>query len=142
MHFYVKRDDQTANVYGGAKVRKLEHLLAEAKRQERKWVVAWGGVGSHQAVSTAIFGTQLGLHVALLLVPQTPTVEVAQNVLIDLTCGILPPFLFFRVSTSFAGVCPRMDSDPVCLHAPPKVIIHARERTHVCSGSHVSHSVL
>lgn len=82
---YVKRDDQTASIYGGSKVRKLEHLLADAVLQQRQWVVAWGGAGSHQAVATALFGSKMDLKVALLLVPQKPiTLEVANNVLVDL----------------------------------------------------------
>lgn len=78
---YVKRDDKTASIYGGSKVRKLEHLLADAVVQQRQWVVAWGGAGSHQAVATALFGSKMDLKVALLLVPQKPiTLEVANNV--------------------------------------------------------------
>mgnify|MGYP001811921846 CR=1 FL=1 len=55
---FVKRDDQTAELYGGNKVRKLEYLLARAERKKRDRIATFGAVGSHHALATALFARQ------------------------------------------------------------------------------------
>jgi D-cysteine desulfhydrase len=75
----VKRDDDLADVVGGGKVRKLELLLGEARQQGKTSVVTFGGVGSNQAVATALLGRELGLSVRLCLAPQPPSTLVTAN---------------------------------------------------------------
>ena len=75
----VKRDDDLADVVGGGKVRKLELLLGEARQQGKTSVVTFGGVGSNQAVATALLGRELGLSVQLCLAPQPPSTLVTSN---------------------------------------------------------------
>lgn len=64
---YVKRDDRNAARYGGNKVRKLEHLLAEATLQGADTLVTMGGIGSNQALATALLGGAAGFSVRLSL---------------------------------------------------------------------------
>jgi 1-aminocyclopropane-1-carboxylate deaminase/D-cysteine desulfhydrase-like pyridoxal-dependent ACC family enzyme len=73
---WVKRDDLSGEVYGGNKVRKLEHLLAEARRRSTQAVVTVGGIGSNHLVATAIYGRQLGLPTRAVVVPQPVTPHV------------------------------------------------------------------
>ncbi|MBW2455647.1 MAG: pyridoxal-phosphate dependent enzyme [Deltaproteobacteria bacterium] len=79
--FHVKRDDLSAEPYGGGKARKLELLLGQAVADGRSQVVTFGGMGSHHAAATAIYGRQLGLQVHLFLLPQPRTDEVCRVVL-------------------------------------------------------------
>jgi 1-aminocyclopropane-1-carboxylate deaminase/D-cysteine desulfhydrase-like pyridoxal-dependent ACC family enzyme len=81
IELWIKRDDRTSAVYGGGKARKLELLLAEALAAGAERVATSGGVGSHHALATALFGRQLGLEVRLYLLPQPPTEEVADTLL-------------------------------------------------------------
>jgi 1-aminocyclopropane-1-carboxylate deaminase/D-cysteine desulfhydrase-like pyridoxal-dependent ACC family enzyme len=80
---YVKRDDLSADSYGGGKVRKLELLLAEASRSGCRRVVTSGGAGSNHAVATSIYAERLGLETTLLLLPQAPSRHVRRNLLAD-----------------------------------------------------------
>mgnify|MGYP000101636064 CR=1 FL=1 len=50
---YIKRDDQIGPALGGNKARKLEYLLADAKRQHARRVVTFGGLQSNHARMTA-----------------------------------------------------------------------------------------
>ncbi len=84
---HVKRDDLSAEPYGGGKARKLELLLGQAVAEHRRHVITFGGVGSHHAVATAIYGRQLGLQTHLFLLPQPPTDEVCRVVLTCLAQG-------------------------------------------------------
>jgi 1-aminocyclopropane-1-carboxylate deaminase/D-cysteine desulfhydrase-like pyridoxal-dependent ACC family enzyme len=80
---YVKRDDLTAESYGGGKVRKLELFLADASSRGCRRVVTSGGAGSNHAVATSIYARRLGLEATLLLLPQAPTRHVRRNLLAD-----------------------------------------------------------
>src|SRR6266581_738013 len=73
---YIKRDDLSGGVYGGNKVRKLEFLLADAKE-----VITFGFAGSNHALSTAIYGRQLGLKSTSMLMPQVNAHYVRRNLL-------------------------------------------------------------
>jgi 1-aminocyclopropane-1-carboxylate deaminase/D-cysteine desulfhydrase-like pyridoxal-dependent ACC family enzyme len=84
---FVKRDDRTSAVYGGNKVRKLEWILAEARRRGRRRVVTVGAWGSHHALATAIFARAVGLDATLVLTPQPLTPHVRANLLADLGAG-------------------------------------------------------
>jgi 1-aminocyclopropane-1-carboxylate deaminase/D-cysteine desulfhydrase-like pyridoxal-dependent ACC family enzyme len=85
---WVKRDDLTHDVYGGNKVRKLEHLLAEARAHEARRVVTVGAVGSHHVLATTYFGRREGLEVEAVLVPQPRTERVAEVLRADVALGL------------------------------------------------------
>ncbi len=76
---WVKRDDLTAPVYGGNKVRKLELILGRAIALGRRSVWTTGARGSNHALATAIYGARLGLDVHATLYPQPPTAHVERN---------------------------------------------------------------
>jgi D-cysteine desulfhydrase len=76
---WVKRDDLASPLYGGNKVRKLEHLLAEAELAERRTLITLGGIGSNHALATAIHGGALGFEVELALYDQPITPAVRRN---------------------------------------------------------------
>ncbi|MCP4666266.1 MAG: pyridoxal-phosphate dependent enzyme [Deltaproteobacteria bacterium] len=78
-NLWVKRDDHSSPVYGGNKVRKLEFLLADAKKKNRKRVITFGAIGTNHGLATAIFSRNLGLDCTLLLFWQPVTGNVKQN---------------------------------------------------------------
>lgn len=65
---WIKRDDLTADSFGGNKVRALEFLLGDVRAGDR--VITAGAYGSTHALATAIHGHRLGARVELLLWPQ------------------------------------------------------------------------
>ena len=85
--FYVKRDDDIANAVGGGKVRKLELFFGEARRLGRNSIATVGGVGSNQAVATALLGRELGFSVTLGLAPQPWSALVTTNLQADAASG-------------------------------------------------------
>lgn len=76
---WLKRDDRGARPYGGNKPRKLEWLLADARRQGARCVLTAGGIGSNHALATTLYGSELGLAVHLLLFPQPVTEHVKMS---------------------------------------------------------------
>jgi D-cysteine desulfhydrase family pyridoxal phosphate-dependent enzyme len=64
---FVKRDDATGLALGGNKVRKLEFLLAEARRAGADTLVTVGGLQSNHARQTAAAAARLGLACELIL---------------------------------------------------------------------------
>lgn len=72
---WVKRDDLSASLYGGNKVRKFEFLLPVAERRGGPVVTA-GGIGSHHVLAAAHYCTSLGLDVEAVLYPQPITDDV------------------------------------------------------------------
>lgn len=72
---WVKREDLTAEICGGNKVRKLELLLGQALAQERDMVLTLGGIGSNHCLATAYHAPEAGLRVHLVIFPHevTPT---------------------------------------------------------------------
>jgi 1-aminocyclopropane-1-carboxylate deaminase/D-cysteine desulfhydrase-like pyridoxal-dependent ACC family enzyme len=85
---WIKRDDLTHDVYGGNKVRKLEWLLGEARDRRVRRVVTVGAAGSHHVLATTYFGTQLGLAVEAVLVPQPRTPHVVEVLRAALGLGL------------------------------------------------------
>lgn len=86
---WVKRDDETGGAEAGNKIRKLEYLLAEAKRQGADTLVTCGGIQSNHARATAIVGRSLGMSAHLLLrttEPEAPLPNVG-NVFLDRMVG-------------------------------------------------------
>jgi len=84
---YCKRDDLSHHLYGGNKVRKLEFLLAEAKRLKKKSLLTLGAWGSNHILATTFFGKQLGLKTIAIMVPQPAQEYARKNVLIDYALG-------------------------------------------------------
>ena len=84
---WVKRDDLTSPVYGGNKVRKLEHLLEDARLRGRKSLITIGGLGSNHSLATAIHGGRQGLNVHLCLSDQPVTKYVRRNLAGFLAAG-------------------------------------------------------
>ncbi|MHC5002596.1 MAG: 1-aminocyclopropane-1-carboxylate deaminase/D-cysteine desulfhydrase [Planctomycetota bacterium] len=64
---YVWRDDLTGCLESGNKVRKLEFLLAEARRREATTVVTCGGVQSNHVRATVFAARQLGMGVSAIV---------------------------------------------------------------------------
>jgi D-cysteine desulfhydrase len=76
---WVKRDDRTSAAYGGNKPRKLELLLADARRRGSRTVLTTGAYGSNHALATCIHGRAHGFEVEVALFPQpiTPHVQMS-----------------------------------------------------------------
>ena len=83
----IKRDDLSADAYGGNKVRKLEFLLADALRQGSRSVLTFGFAGSNFAAATAWYARQQGLDCVSLLLPQAPEPYVRSNLLLQQASG-------------------------------------------------------
>lgn len=64
---YIKRDDLTGIGLGGNKVRKLEFLLADAKRKGAEVVFTTDGAQSNHAMLTAACAKKLGMEPILIL---------------------------------------------------------------------------
>jgi 1-aminocyclopropane-1-carboxylate deaminase/D-cysteine desulfhydrase-like pyridoxal-dependent ACC family enzyme len=78
-HLYVKRDDLTALLFGGNKVRALEFLFGRARERRAKRVVAVGLAGTSMALATTLYAKQLGLACTALLLSATTTEEARRN---------------------------------------------------------------
>ncbi len=85
---WVKRDDLSAQPYGGNKVRKLEFILGAARRDRIERLVTAGALGSHHALATAVFGRRLGFEVTLVLFPQRVNAHVRHVLLADQALGV------------------------------------------------------
>lgn len=81
----VKRDDLT-DLGGGNKVRKLEHLAAEAVRDGATVLVTQGGVQSNHARMTAAAAARLGLR-AVLVLGGTPAEDRPGNLALEGALG-------------------------------------------------------
>lgn len=67
---WVKHDNATHPRYGGNKVRKLEHLLAEARAEGATDVITAGAAGSHHVLATAVHGGAAGFSVEAVITPR------------------------------------------------------------------------
>lgn len=85
---WVKRDDLSSPVYGGNKVRKLEHLFGRAVSRGKRRIVTVGAVGSHHVLATAAHARGLGLAVTAVLTAQPRTDHAAANLRADLALGV------------------------------------------------------
>lgn len=85
---YIKRDDGSSRLYGGNKVRKLEFILADAKRQRRRTLITAGAIGSNQVLATGIFGRELGFRVVGIIMDQPNAEYVRRNLLLDHHFGV------------------------------------------------------
>ncbi len=101
---YAKRDDLSSPLYGGNKVRKLEHVLAEAQLLGARSLLTVGGLGSNQCLATAIHGARLGMKTDLCLFDQPITEHVRQNLLGDAAAGARFVYAGSYVGTAVAGI--------------------------------------
>ncbi len=85
---WVKRDDLTHPRYGGNKVRKLEHVLAEARRRSARRIVTLGAAGSHHVLATTIHGSAAGFRVAAVLTSQPRSHHAEDNLRAGLAAGL------------------------------------------------------
>jgi D-cysteine desulfhydrase len=76
---FVKRDDLTASLYGGNKVRKFEYLFAAARQRDARALVTLGGLGTNQGLALALHGRAEGFAVEVALAPQPITPDVRAN---------------------------------------------------------------
>jgi len=86
-HLYIKRDDHSGSLYGGNKIRKLEFLLADAKKLGATRLITSGAAGSNHALATAIYGKHYGFNVTLMLTDQIWNGAIARNLLLDHATG-------------------------------------------------------
>lgn len=84
---WIKHDDQTSQLYGGNKVRKLEYIFERAIDRGAKRVATFGAVGSNHALATALFAKQLGLGCTCFLGHQRPTPYIPGTLYAHLAAG-------------------------------------------------------
>lgn len=73
---WIKRDDLSAEVYGGNKVRKLEYLIADALQTGADALITFGAIGSNHALATSIYARSVGLTCYAVLMDQVQTPSV------------------------------------------------------------------
>ena len=78
-HAWIKRDDLTHPEYGGNKIRKLEFIIADAKRRGANRIVTFGAVGTNHGVATAMLCQQADLECIVYLFDQPTSATVTQN---------------------------------------------------------------
>ena len=78
---FIKRDDLTGLGLGGNKVRKLEFLLADARRKHAEVVFTTGGAQSNHAMLTAAAAGKLGMKAILVLKKRGVTERVGNQLL-------------------------------------------------------------
>jgi D-cysteine desulfhydrase len=66
-NFLIKRDDFTGVELSGNKVRKLEYLLYQAKKEKAEYIFTCGGDQSNHARATAIASAKLGIKTKIFL---------------------------------------------------------------------------
>ena len=84
---YIKRDDLSNSLYGGNKIRKLELILADARRRGCRDIITAGGLGSNHVVATAALGKEFGIKVIGLFFCQPVTERVRDNLLLEHSFG-------------------------------------------------------
>ena len=96
---YVKRDDLTGSALSGNKIRKLEYVLAQARREGAQVVITTGGTQSNHCRATALACRRVGLEACLIL-RGTQDAPVDGNLFLDLLCGatvrIVPPVQYYE----------------------------------------------
>lgn len=84
---YVKRDDLSSPVYGGNKVRTLEPLFGQARREGLKYVFATGAYGSNHALATVLHAPRAGFRSGVALFPQPFSEAARDNLRISVSCA-------------------------------------------------------
>ncbi len=81
-NLWIKRDDLSASVYGGNKIRKLEFILGHARQRKAARIITFGGIGTNHGLATAVYCKKLDIKCSLLLFWQPVTPGVKQNLLL------------------------------------------------------------
>jgi len=84
---WIKHDDQSSDVYGGNKVRKLEYILQRAQDRGAERVATFGAVGSNHALATAIHAREAGLACTCFLAHQKRTPNIPKTLDMHLHLG-------------------------------------------------------
>lgn len=125
VELWVKREDRAGSLYGGNKVRKLEHLLGEAKHRERAEaaprVVTLGAWGSNHALAVALYGQALGLRVDTVLFPQPLSQDTIPSIREHLLAQISADAQVWPART-FPGVLPKYMAAYFAKRGPKVVI--------------------
>jgi len=83
---FVKRDDQTGLAFGGNKTRKLEFLIAEARKQGADLLISGGAMQSNHCRQTAAAAARYGFECKLVLTGEKPP-QPSANLLLDSLFG-------------------------------------------------------
>jgi D-cysteine desulfhydrase len=83
---WIKRDDQTGLAFGGNKTRKLEFLLADAKKKGSELLLTRGAGQSNHCRQTAAGAARSGINCKLILTGSSPS-GVTGNLLLDSLFG-------------------------------------------------------
>jgi 1-aminocyclopropane-1-carboxylate deaminase/D-cysteine desulfhydrase-like pyridoxal-dependent ACC family enzyme len=75
----LKRDDLSSPIYGGNKLRLLEHLFGEARQSGAGQVYSTGAVGSNFAIATALHAPRAGLEPGAICFPQPTTPDAERS---------------------------------------------------------------
>ena len=86
LDFYIKRDDLTNLGVGGNKLRKLEYLLADAKRQGATTLLTMGGAQTSHGRRTAAVAAKYGMKCVIVCLDDYPR-ENSANILLDRLMG-------------------------------------------------------
>jgi 1-aminocyclopropane-1-carboxylate deaminase/D-cysteine desulfhydrase-like pyridoxal-dependent ACC family enzyme len=84
---WMKRDDLASPLYGGNKVRRFEHLFADAQRRGAREIITVGGLASTQVTATLLFGRSLGFDVTAVLFGQPVTSFARRSLLLQASTG-------------------------------------------------------
>lgn len=84
---WMKRDDAIHPVFGGNKIRRFEHILADVQRKGTREIITVGGLASTQVTATILLGKTLGLDVTSVLFDQPVTSFARQTMLIQASSG-------------------------------------------------------
>ena len=102
---FIKRDDMTGLGLGGNKVRKLEYLLADARKQGAEVVFTTGGSQSNHAMLTAAAAGKLGMKPILILKRRGVTEQVGNQLLEHL----MGTEVIFMDTDDYADIYAEMD---------------------------------
>jgi D-cysteine desulfhydrase len=106
---WVKRDDLSAEIYGGNKVRTLEAIFGEASAAGATTIWSTGAFGSNHALAASLHAPAAGLAPGAILFPQPPTACARENLLATLaTRPMLTPLLHWS-TLPFAMLRARRD---------------------------------
>ncbi|HYX77841.1 MAG TPA: pyridoxal-phosphate dependent enzyme, partial [Solirubrobacterales bacterium] len=73
------KDDGSYSPFGGNKARKLEWLLADARRRGKRTILTGGALGTNHGLACALFARRLGMRTVLVLAPQPYTEHVRRQ---------------------------------------------------------------
>jgi D-cysteine desulfhydrase len=105
-NLFVKCDNCSGDLYGGNKVRKLEYLLADARKQNAKRLITSGFIGSNHALATAIYGIKYGFNVTLTLFGIQKGDHICKNLIADYQSGA--EIVFYETFDEYQQDLPRL----------------------------------